>query len=289
MRKFLYITLTISACLLWTVGCQRITNPFEDAVTVAKVGKKILHRGDLEGILPTGISSADSIALVDSYVNSWVRKEVKEQQARRIFHSSAEDIEELVEEYRSTLLARKLEQYCVDNYGGEKAPEEQSCIDYYNNHRSEFMLDRDIVKGRVVALPSSFRQKSKIKELIKSSDAERIADLTAMCDKNSLVLSNKTEWADYSDFLKLLPTKRNESYGSLLSSNGVQEMSDGKVTYYFVITSSRRAGEQSPYESVADVVRWIVAKQHREEIIKWYDDSVYNAALKSKDIVINIE
>lgn len=283
--KIVVLGLLLSAACF--TECRRITNPFEDTV-IARVGKKTLHKSDLQGITPEGISGKDSIQLIETYVDSWVHKMVKEQQARKILRSSEDDIDELVDEYRNTLLARKLEQYCIDNFGGDSVYGESDYRKYYNTHREEFVLDRDMVRGRIVALPTSFRQKSKIKELVASTDSDRIADLSAMCQKSGLTLTDFAVWSDYADFLKALPTKRNESYQDLLSEHGTQEMTDKNVTYYFAITESKQSGEQSPYETVRDVVKWIVEKQHREAIVKWYDDSVYKAALEAKQVKINL-
>ncbi len=150
------------------------------------------------------------------------------------------------------------------------------------------MLDRNIVKGRAVAFPSAFRQKARLKEIFASWSAEGREEALAMAQKNAFSLREVNDWMEYSGFLALLPTMRNESYDNLLNVAGVQEMTDGGTTYWFVIDEKRTAGETTPYELVADIVRQSVATRRRAEIIKASEDSIYRTALFEKRAVINL-
>ena len=274
--------------LLLTVGCKEFPNPFEGDRVLAKVDGVTLRMMDVQSIFPRGISGEDSVQLLETYVDRWVRDQLKLQEATRIFRSSESNIERLVEQYRNTLLTHKFEQYCIDQATGDSLYTETDLQSYYLQHRGEYILDRDIVKGTVVVCPDNYRQKSKIKELLGSGSKEKKEDLKAICEKNEFSLQEVTEWTDFSDFLTLLPAKRNERYDNLLKQQGVQEMVDGNMHYYFLIADYRTAGMQSPYERVKDVVRWVVINQRKAEIVKAYEDSVYQQALPEKNITINL-
>ncbi|MBP3425214.1 MAG: hypothetical protein J6K81_00580 [Rikenellaceae bacterium] len=286
--KFIRSGLILAITLLLAVGCKRIVNPFEVGTVIARVGETTLYERDLAGIVPAGISSADSLKLVESHVNSWVRKELKRQEAHRLLESSAEDIEQLVEEYRNSLLTRRLEQYYVEQMASDSLFGESDLLQYYESHKGDFKLKGDIVKGRIVAMPKTFRQKAKIKELLKASSAEKQNDLKALCEKNKLQLTELTEWTDFSAFLAMLPTKRNESYRQLLREGVVDDMTDGPVSSYFIITELKTAGSVSPYETVKDMIRWAVDKQRRAEIVRQCDDSLYQRALREQIVEINL-
>ena len=280
--------LIMAAIALLAVGCKRLGNPFEIDTVVARVGKVTLYERDLAGIVPSGITSEDSLKIVESHVDSWIRKELKRQEAHRLFESSEADIEQLVEEYRNSLLMRRLEQYYVENNMGDSLFGEKDLLQYYESHKGDFKLKGDIVKGRIVAMPKTFRQKAKIKELLKATSAEKQNDLVALCEKNKLQLTSLDEWTDYSEFLAMLPTKRNESYKHLLREGVVNDMTDGPVTYYFIITELKTTGSVSPFETVQDVIRWAVDKQRRAEIVRQCDDSLYQRALRDETVVIHL-
>lgn len=279
---------TISLCLvIFIVGCKEFPNPFDGERVLARAGKEALHQIDVEKVFPVGITGADSVAWVENYVDRWVRDHLKLQEATRLFGDDAAD-EELVQKYRNSLITRKLEQHFINSMAGDSLYTESELLDYYEHHRSEFVLDRAIVKGRVVAFPTSFRQKARLKELFASPNGDSHRELEALVSKNGFVLREMTDWVEYPQFLILLPTRRNESYDNLLPRRNLQEMTDGGTTYWFVIDEARTPGMTTPYEMVSDVVRWAVSTRRRAEIVKACEDSIYRLALLEKKAVINL-
>jgi hypothetical protein len=284
MSKSLKILLMVAVVSI--AACREFPNPFEGDRVVARAGKANLRQMEIEKAFPGGVTGEDSIRWVESYVDRWVRDNLKLQEADRLFGNDEAD-EELVQNYRNSLKTRRLEQYFV-NRSKDSLYTEKGLRDYYNQHKSEFVLDRAIVKGRVVALPTSFRQQSRVKELIRNNTDDSRHDLQALADKNGFVLREVTEWTEYSQFLVLLPTRRNETYTGLLGKQGLQEMTDGGVTYYFVIDEALTKGMTTPYEMVRTMVRWAVSTRRKAEIVRSYEDSLYNTAIIEKKAVINL-
>jgi hypothetical protein len=284
MIKTVKIFLIAAAVLL--AACREFPNPFEGDRVIARAGKVNLRQMEVEKAFPGGVKGEDSVRWVESYVDRWVRDNLKLQEADRLFGNDEAD-EELVRNYRNSLRTRRLEQYFV-NLCGDSLYTEKDLRTYYNQHKSEFVLDRAIVKGRVVALPTKFRQQSRVKELMRNYTNENRSDLEALSEKNGFVLHEVTEWTEYPQFLALLPTRRNETYNSLLTKQGLQEMTDGGVTYYFVISEALTNGMTTPYEMVRNMVRWAVSTRRKAEIVRTYEDSLYNNAIFEKKAVINL-
>ncbi len=279
--------LILFAALLFLAGCREFPNPFEGDKVLARAGKATLRQMDLEKVFPAGVTGADSVKWLESYVDRWVRDQLKLQEATRLFAGDSAD-EELVQNYRNSLVTRRLEQFYINSTAGDSLYTAKDLHDYYNQHKSEFVLDRAIVKGRVIAFPTSFRQKNRIKDLMRDYSAENRSDLQATADKNGFVMRDVSEWTEYPQFLMLLPSRRNESYDDLLGKSGVQEMVDGGTTYYFVISEARTPGMTTPYEMVSGMVRWAVSTRRKAEIVKEREDSIFNAALREKKAVINL-
>ncbi len=282
-------TLRIIALLLLAAlgSCKRLPNPFDGESVLARAGKETLRKMDLETVLPAGIAGADSVKWVESYVERWVRDNLKLQEATLLFGDNAAD-EALVRAYRNSLITSRLEQYFVHQTAGDSLYTEKDLHDFYNDHRSEFVLNRSIVKGRVVAFPTSFRQKARLKQLFASWKGEEPAEVLAMAQKNAFLVREVADWMEYSQFLTLLPTRRNEGYDDELTRAGVQEMVDGRTTYWFVITEKRTAGETEPYEMVSEIVRQSVATRRRAEIVKACEDSLFRIALLENKAVIHL-
>jgi hypothetical protein len=273
--------------LLVSVGCKRFPNPFDGETVLARAGKEALRKMDIAELLPIELTGADSVKWVENYVDRWVRDKLKLQEATMIFGDNAAD-EELVRAYRNSLITSRLEQHFIEQTAGDSLYTEQDLHDFYDRHKDEFILDRNIVKGRVVAFPSAFRQKARLKEIFASWGDEGRQEALAMAQKNAFSLREVSDWMEYSGFLALLPTRRNETYDANLAIHGVQEMIDGGTTWWFVIDEKRTVGETKPYELVSEVVRQSVATRRRAEIIKASEDSIYRTALLEKRAVINL-
>ncbi len=270
------------------VGCKEFPNLFEGEKVLARAGKQTLRVMDVEEVCPVGISGADSVAWVESYVDRWVRNSLKLQEAARLFGDNAAD-EKLVEDFRNSLITRRLEQYFVNIAVGDSLLyTDRDLLNYYNRHRRDLVLDRTIVRGRVVAFPTAFRQKARLKELMAAEGSDGRAEFEAMVNKNGFTFREVAEWSEYSQFLALLPTRRNESYDNLLSRSGVQEMIDGGVTYWFTIDEARTPGASMPYEMAKERVRLEVSPRRKAEIVKAAEDSIYRVALHEKMAVINL-
>ena len=256
-------------------ACQELPNYFADDNTVARVGRKELRMSDLEQIVPQSLSGADSVNFVEAYIDRWLAKQLKLEESELIFSASASDIERKVEEYRQSLLIRKIEQYYIDNEP-RTIVTDADIEEYYNAHKSEFRLDKTIVKGRVVAFDEKYRQRDKLLEMMRSPKSERQKDFTDVCIKNGFPLKEFTQWTDWSDFLAALPTLRSRNYDSLFAKHGeVQKMSADGQTYYFQITEVLHKGDISPLElsretilRILKTIRQSEAIKNREEIIK---------------------
>ncbi len=264
---------------LWLLtACQELPRYFVGEKPVARVGERELTLAQLQGSMPEGLSPSDSVAYARTYADRWVRKQLKLQEAELLFSESAEDIEELVEEYRQALLIRRLDRYCVDHMVDTTFTEEQITA-YYDAHQSDFKLDHTLVKGEIVRLPKSYRQTRRLKELMASPKEASQQDFHDLCLKNNFEWSDHREtWIDYADFLSQLPTVRSQSYDELLTKSGIQEMSDATSLYWFRISEVRRAGEPAPLDRLRSTIRRILFNQRQQQVIREHEQMLYDAA-----------
>ncbi len=250
---------------------------------VAQVGKTELTEKDVAAAIPSGMSEKDSLAMVEGYVDAWVRKQVKLQEAERVLAETGVNIDAMVEDYRSSLLTYRLDRFYVENMV------DTIVSGYYATHQPEFRLDRNIVKGRIVRLPVSFRLRTKLKELMGSSGAARQQDFLDLAAKNGLMLTTFDRWVSFDEFLDALPTMRGKSYDYLLKGSGIEELTDGDYRYYIQITDRALKGRQAPLEWVDNVVRNIIYNERGSEAVRAMEDSLYRAALENHSLKIYLK
>jgi hypothetical protein len=230
--------------------------------------------------MPAGLTGEDSLAFSQLYIDKWLIRQLKIEEADQLFSSSEDDIERLVEEYRQSLLMRKVDQYYIDEQMSEDFSDED-IAEYYNTHKADFTLDRTLVKGRIVRLDDEYRQRTKLKEQMKRASNSQSADktFTDMCEKNNFpIFDHRTEWINLTDFLAYLPIVRQQDYSELLNTLGVQEMKDNTSRYYFELTSVCSKGNVAPLETVKDNIRRILITQRRSQIIKGHEQKIVSEA-----------
>lgn len=270
-RLVLYISILWLAVM--TVGCELLHH---DKV-VAMVGESRLLQSELDGVTK-GYEGKDSLLVAEKYVEQWVRREVKMQEADRVLAAEMTEVERLVEEYRMSLLTNRLEQRYLsgrlDTMITDKLVEE-----YFNSHRKDFVMDRTILKGRIVRLPDKYRQSSKLFKLMGAKSAEKQQDFLDLCKKNNFELHTFDSWIDFNEFLSYLPVRKGKNYDYVLSGGGIREMSDADSKYFIEIREVVRKGEPAPLERAKDMVRRLLYNRSRTKMVNMYNDSLYNAAL----------
>ncbi len=272
-----YIVCTLALLL---AACQELPRYFAGEEVLARVGEKELVAEELRRSIPSGLSESDSSAYAHVFVDRWVRRQLKIREAEQLFSSSVADIDRQVEEYRQSLLIRKLDQFYVDRLVDTTFTAEEMEA-YYNSHKSDFKLDHPIVKGCVVRVPKGYRQRARLKELMASKQEARQQDFRDICLKQEFRLDDyTTAWVDWSDFLNQLPTMRSESYDALLSKTGIQEMSDRENYYYFRIDEVRRAGDVVPLERLQQTIRRILFNGRQQQVIRDHEEQLYNTSVE---------
>ena len=274
----------LAACV---TSCRRLPAYLTGERPVARVGKAELTAAEVGSAVPSSLSGEDSTAYAELYVDRWVRRMLKVREGEELFRESAGDIERQVEEYRQSLLVRRVDQYYVERSTTDTLVTDDEVRAYYDSHRSEFKLDRTIVKGRMVRFPESYRRQAQLLSLMSSPSKEKQRDFEEICTKNDFYLSdNRETWVDLTDFMSELPVTG--SYGAtLLKTTGkVQNLRDAQSIYYVEITDVLRSGDLAPFERAEQTIRRILYNARRNDIIRDHEEALIRAAEAQRDIRI---
>lgn len=278
------VKIAVLAAVAWTAACRELPHYLASDTTLAKAGRSSLQLRDVASAVPAGMTGEDSVAFMQVYVDRWVRRQLKLDEAEKLFSASAEDIDKMVEEYRQALLIRKLDQHLVDRQIDTTFTEEEIAA-YYNARKADFRLDRTIVKGRIVQFKEGYRQAKKLRELMAATSPARQQDFRDICAKNDFTVTDLTDrWVDFPEFLSYLPTLRTQNYDAILTPDDVQEMRDSHSHYFFQIREVRREGEPIPLERLRGTIRRILFNQRQGEIIRRHEEELYRRAVQAGEV-----
>lgn len=279
----LVVKILLAAAVVGMTSCRDLPDYLVSDNTVAKVGRKELKTNEIIEAMPANVSGDDSASFVRLYVERWLVRQLKVEEADELFSGSEADIDRMVEEYRHSLLMRKVDQYYVEQQMSADFTD-KDIADYYNTHKADFILDRTLVKGRVLRFDAAYRQSKTLMAQMREAATSQSAakTLSEICEKNGFeIVDKRSEWVGFSDFLTYLPAAQSQDNEHLLDKTGIQQIDAGDKRYYFDFTSVCRKGNVAPLEVVSENIRRILITQRRSEIIKAHEEQIVSEAISS--------
>lgn len=244
---------------------------------IATVGPHELYATDITGMIEPGLSAKDSLAALQSIVNTWIRKEIKNTAAEAAFSGHAHDIEAMVAQYRGALLAYKYEQEWLSSRLDTTVTSVQ-ISDYYNANRDGFRLAGPIVKARIARIPAGLRQSHKLEEMFRSERESDRADFLNICQKNQYRTDDfSAEWSDFSTVIQRIPFSQS-NFDDFLRTRKYYEVEDDQYKYMMAIDAYRPTGDYSPMERETANIRKIILNKRRQGLLKRLEDSLYTTA-----------
>lgn len=272
------------------VGCNNLKlYNFDRGEVLASVGDKTLYTSDIEGMIGTGLPEKDSLAMLGSIVDDWVKREIKIQAAAGSLTEKQEyDIEDMVDRYRDWLLGYMYEEEWIQGRM-DTVVTDQQITDYYNENRDEFRLAGPIVKARVARIPAGLRQSKRLEEMFRSTQESDRQDFMNICQKNQYRFDDfSSEWTDFSTVIQIIPFSQS-NFDEFLRKRNYYDVEDDQYKYMMAIDAFRPTGDYAPQERERGNIRKIILNKRRQELLGTLEDSLYRAAKEEHKFEIQIQ
>ena len=277
MRRVLKIMPALLACVLLASGCDFVQSLIHDDEVIAKVGKHKLYRSELNGLLPPGISSADSTNLTLAYINSWAEEQLYCDMATAQLSKEEQDVSEELEAYRRTLLRYRYEQRFINDRLDTLVTEKQMMA-FYEANQKLFVLERPILKFRYIDIYKTAAMKDKLIAKMSSNKPKDVMDMDSLSREHAIrYIDSSTTWVDAVD----LAREFGIDYGSMLAllNQGhivleSKDMADVKVAY---IREIRRSGV-APFEFCTEKIKDYILSGRKRELLVALEQSLLEQA-----------
>ncbi|MBR6898802.1 MAG: hypothetical protein IKN29_00745 [Bacteroidales bacterium] len=232
---------------------------------VAEVYGQELHLGDIEGLVPAGLSAEDSMAVVKNYVEQWIRQAVILAKAEK---NVEDDFARELQEYKNNLLVYAYERQIVDQLI-DTAVTARQIREYYNEHKNEFVLKSSIVKAVYVTAPVKHPAVAKIKKIIlrdRFGDSD-VLELEETASRNGFNgYYDASVWMPFVALQTVIPvTAYNEQL--FLRQHRTITLSDDSLFYAARILNYKVTDETSPLELQHDNIRAIILNHRKIDIL----------------------
>ncbi len=252
---------------------------------IAKVYDVYLYPSDIEGIVPKGTSNEDSLLLVQSYIENWVRQTLLIKQAEENVDIDLEKIEQQLENYKSSLLIYAYEQQLIAQKLDTIVTAAQ-IKSYYEANKENFELKKTILKASYIKLPKNAIRIDNAIKWFKSNKEKDKRELETYCMQFSPDYSLvDTSWLYYDQLSEVIPLDR-LSESSVLQNNNYIQISDKDFIYLVKVKTFMYKEDISPLEIEVDNIKNIIINKRKVEMIDKMENEVYKNARDNNDIEI---
>lgn len=281
----LVVLLTLTACDLIQM---KQDNPTADTkrIPVARVNRAFLYKDELGGIVLPGTTKEDSIVRVESYVNSWIRKQLLLQEAARKININEAEVERKILDYRYSLIAYEYQAFYIKQ-NLDTAIAANEIEKYYKENLDNFILKQNIVRATFIKVSKSAPRTNKIKEMIFSKKDKDQEELKTYCLSFSTAyhLVDST-WMVFDELVKNSPLAEIPNKIQFLKANPYYETSDDTYLYFLRVMEYRISDNISPLEFVRDDIRTIILNKRKVALAKQLEDDIYKKAGSDKEYEI---
>jgi len=260
--------------------------PPADEAPVARVGEATLSRSEVADLVPKGASAADSVALVSRYLDAWVKKRLKLEQAAQQLPSDQGDLEKRVEEYREALLLHEYEKQYVRQHL-DTAVNEGEITGYYNANLANFELKQSIVQALLAAIPRDAPKLDQARQWMRSGKDRDQQEFRSYCYRFAKFYHmDDSVWVPFGELVRNTPFKEVPNEVQFLKQNSFSETSDEQNVYWLVVKQFKLSSQSSPLAFVHDQIREMVINQRRQTLLQTMEKNMYEEARKKDRIEI---
>lgn len=285
MRLFRNIIVALVAVSA-VASCDFVSGLIHDDEVVARLGKQMLYKSQLDAYVPKGLSEEDSTAIAQQYISLWAKELLFLNMAQTHLSKPEADVSKELEDYRRSLLKYRYEQRVLTERL-DTVVADTSVAAYYESHKDMFKLEVPIVKARFLdIMPDSPNFKVMHKKL-SSSDPDDLAEVDSLSFISAIRYEDRSdEWVSMTEFARNF----NLDYGTVLSklrSDGYVEIQDEnndlKIGY---VCSMLRPGNTAPLEYCRKRVRDIIVSNRKHELLATLEQELLDEALANEDLII---
>jgi hypothetical protein len=252
---------------------------------IARAHDQYLYYNDLEGLIPSDITKADSANLVQRYVKSWINKQLVITEASDKLNLGEVEIERKVLDYRYALLIHEYQKlYINDKLDKEVGQAEVEA--YYNENKENFQLRQNIIKCRFVKLPKEAPRINVFKRLFISENDKQFEELKSYCYQYATTFHLDSTWVIFDEVLENTPMETIDNKIQFLRRTKYYETSDDVYQYFLRISDYKISDEISPLQWVNDDIVRIIINKRKVELAKELEDGIYERAVQNKDFEI---
>lgn len=271
----------IGILLITSLGaCKGTSGNKQEKNLIASVFKHNLYYNDIPEDLRNAANPADSSALVNGFVDQWIRKMLLLHEAEKRKPESL-DIEKLVEDYKQSLLINNLEkQVIVEELDTVISNSEYESL--YETIKENHIQEYAVIRLSYFKIPEKAQQIDKFYEWWKKDNKKRMHSYAEKYAETYLM--EEDTWNKWEEVKKIIDDVVLKRY-SFQTPKSVQK-NIGEYEYFVTIHEFADKGQISPLGIIRDQLKNIILQKRKTNVMDDYLERIYLKELKNENIII---
>jgi len=278
MKPIIAIYMMVLCGLLLLPACSDgLISKNNQSKKIAQVGNRTLYQKDLSKVISEGLGSADSLAIVNGYVEQWIRRSVLVTAAEESVGGQL-DIEALVASYRSSLLISNYEeQYLSQRLDTLVTATELE--EMYQLHKGSFTLASDLYRLHIAAIDAKSRG---LETFYKNWQKGDLAKIKMYVADNAINYKLDSIWISQEVITEYLPEGlfRTKSF----KTKAILQKNQAGIEYFVKVLDAIDKGEQPPLAYVKEKLTEIILQKRKKALKQKLESDLYRQALASNKI-----
>lgn len=264
------------AFLLLLAGCDYFQKSSKEVVLAECYGK-YLFESDLQGVVPEGASIMDSIQLVNTFIDSWVRRQVLIHQAENNLNKEQLDLEKQVDEYRNSLVIYAYESQLIEQKLDTVVSEDE-IAEYYDQNKENFQLRNTMVRVAYVILDSDCKQRADFQKLMSDPDTLLLQNIDVQATYYAVKsFLDVDQWVRLDELTNIIPIQIFNAE-SFLKRNKFVCFDMNDYTYMVRFVDYLLEESISPIEMERDNIKSVILARRKQALIEKMRTAIYDKA-----------
>ncbi len=256
------------------------------ANVVAKAGTSMLYVDDIKRMVPAGLDSIDSVEIAHQYINKWVTGELIAEKAIFNIGASNQEINQLVRDYRNSLIVKKYKEQLLDKKA-DIDPEPEEIEAFYEANKGNYLLKEDIIEGIMLKVPLDAPRLKDLRKWFSKGGLEDLAEVESYSYQHATMYDDfREKWVPFTTVEQLFPAKF-DNRTKALSNDILLEQSDSLFTYMLKITSFKMVNDTAPVSYVEQNITTLLRHKKKLEFFRKLEKDIYNEGIKNKSVIYN--
>lgn len=253
----------------------------EDALV--KIGDSVITRSQILRELPPGLAPEDSADLFRSIlldrVDALLLTDVAAENSDEL-----ERIERMTDQYRRRLIIESYRRRI--RASAQSDPGNDTLKAYYQRHADRFLLERPLLKGIFIKIPSGSRHLPDLRRWMQIRTSDAIDNIEKYGLEDAVKYSFfEDRWVDFGIVEQQIPYRFYDA-DDFLKKTRFFETSYGGMTYLLSVGDCIHSGERMPFEAAVPLIRDILEARQGVALERRVIRELYDRARNSGRLVV---